>query len=463
MNQKLIDKFERCMELLEAGVPLEDCGKEYPDLEPELRKILETAKDVMQFSEEKVSIESMNRSRIKLLSKANQLASKGKENTSASGLNWIVKPVRRIVNGFYSLSPLAARLVLVVAITGMLILFSSGLVITSAKSLPGDSLYPVKRAVEDISIHLVPNSEVRGEYENNYSQQRVVEVKRLIELKRIQRISFEGILESTDSSNWIVSGIPVDINAATTAVVGPDKTQSFQPGSVVEIEGITNVLGGVTANEIHLREYEFIGTVDKIEAKYWQISGIQYLITSWTQIDVGIREGDDVTVLVRSADNGLQALAILLDVHPIVTTIAPQPNLSTPMPTDTPSVNTEEEHQISGILENISGNYWVVNGQIIYIVADTDISDGINIGDSVSVDYKVEGNGSYTGIEINIMEKSEQPDEYQPQETPESGDEDDDHEASIETTEVKHEIEESTSIPEHQEPPESTEDHLVIP
>ena len=83
--------------------------------------------------------------------------------------------------------------------------------ITSAKSLPGDSLYPVKRAVEDITVYLVPSREIRQEYEVNYSQQRVDEVNRLIVLHRIQTISFEGVLEDKSSSNWIVSGIPVTI------------------------------------------------------------------------------------------------------------------------------------------------------------------------------------------------------------------------------------------------------------
>jgi len=463
MNPILFDAFERCIKLLEADVPLEECIKEYPDLEPELREILETAKDVMNLREEQVPLESMNRSRIRLLSRAKFLVSNDKPNTSDSGLNWLVKPVRRIVNGFSSLSPLAGRLVLVLGITGLLILFSSGLVIASAKSLPGDSLYPVKRVVEDISVHLIPNNEVRSVYEENYSQQRVAEVNRLIELKRIQRISFEGILESMNSTSWMVSEINVSINAATTVVGGPEGTQAFELGSVVEVEGITNVLGWVAASEIHLREYEFIGMVDKIDAKYWQVSGIQFLITSGTQIDAGIREGDDVTVLVRSEDSGLHALAILHEVHPIATPSVPQPNLSTPMPSEVPAPIIEEDHQMSGFLENTHGNYWVVSGQIVYIVGKTQISDGIHIGDSLSVNYKVEANGSYTAVEIEKIENDEPPEEYKPEETPESGVEGDSHDSLIVTTKINDETEKCIYTPEHQETPESTEDHQAIP
>jgi len=463
MNQRQIDAVKRCVELMEAGVPLEECLKEYPDLVPEMREILKTAKDIMSLREEQVPIEAMNRSRARLLSQAKFLASNDKQSASVLRLNWLIKPVRRFLNLFFSLSPVAGRLVVIVGITGLLILFSSGLVITSAKSLPGDSLYPVKLAVEDISVHLVINREVRNEYEFNYSQQRVAEVKRLIELERIQQISFEGILESMDSTSWVVSGIPIRINEATTVVSGPKGAQSFEPGSVVEVEGLTNALGWVAANEIHLREYQFIGMVEKIEAQYWQISSVQFLIIPGSQIDVGIHVGDDVTVLVRSTDSGLQALAILHDVHPIATLPLPQPNLSTPVPSEIPAPITEEDHQISGILEKTSGNYWIVSGQILYIVGETQISDGINIGDSLSIKYRVEVNGSYTAIEIDKIEDEVHPEEYQPQETFESGNEGDIHEASIVISSVDNETGESTYTPEQQETPESTQNHQDKP
>ena len=84
----------------------------------------------------------------------------------------------------------------------------------------------------------------------------------------------------------------------------------------MEIEGITNSQGSVTANEIHLRKYQLIGLVQEIRTDQWQISGMKLSITSRTQIDNGIRIGDYVTILVRSEDTGLFALAILLEEHP---------------------------------------------------------------------------------------------------------------------------------------------------
>ena len=97
------------------------------------------------------------------------------------------------------------------------------------------------------------------------------------------------------------------------------------------------------------------------------------------------------------------------------------------------------------------------------IVGKTQISDGIHIGDSLSVNYKVEANGSYTAVEIEKIENDEPPEEYKPEETPESGVEGDSHDSLIVTTKINDETEKCIYTPEHQETPESTEDHQAIP
>jgi hypothetical protein len=303
----------------------------------------------------------------------------------------------------------------------------------------------------------VPNSEVRSEYEDNYSYQRVVEVKRLIELKRIQKISFEGILESISDTGWIVSGISVNLQTDTTILGSFNGSQSFEPESVVEVEGTTNNQGWVAANEIHLREYQFIGMVEKIDTKSWQISGVQFFITSGTQIDPGIRVGDDVTVLIRSEDNGLYALAILRDVHP--TPINHQSMPATPIPSENPAPIIDKDHQILGTLDNVSGNYWVISGQIIYIVGDSHISGDINIGDSLSVNYKVEANGSFTAIEIERIDNEDHPEEDQSQGTTEAGGESDGHETAIVTSSADGEKDRDSETQEYHKTPEPTHDH----
>jgi hypothetical protein len=456
MRQKQLDVFEKCLELLQAGAPLEECIKQYPEITLAMQELLEKAQNLFELGNEQIPAELIERSRLKLLTQTRALLADKSTYTDA-GFSGLGKSIRQLFTRLTTLSPLAGKLVLIIGITGLLILFSSGLVITSAKSLPGDSLYPVKRAVEDFSIHIVPKHEARNGYEDNYSHQRVVEVKRLIELKRTQQITFEGILESMVGNNWMVSGIPINLSSDTTMIGGLPGTQSFEVGSVIEVEGKTTSLGWVSASEIHLREYKFIGTVEKINTTYWQISGNQIFISAGSQIDPGIREGDDVTLLIRSEDNGLYALAILHDIRP------------TPMPYQSPSTSSTtaeenqsvngEEHTLNGILEKINRNYWVIGGEIVFIVDASDISENIKIGDALSVTYRVEINGSYTASEIHKFGKEDSTEEYQSQETPETGN-DGESQDHPNITETSHEDdEESMETPKTPGTPEPTEDH----
>lgn len=414
MNQKSLDTLEKCIQLLETGAPIDDCINKYPDIAPELQDILEISKAVMNLREEKVPIDGMNKDRVRLLSQANLIVSSRKRNP----VDWYSRIILRIRTAFFRLftiRPFVSRLVIAILITGILIIFSRGLVITSAKSLPGDSLYPLKRAVEDIRVYLIPNREVRQDYEENFSQQRVDEVKRLVNLGRIQTISFEGILESKGDTSWVVSGIPVTLLPETTIVGGMMDSSSFESGLVVEVEGITNSNGGVTANEIHLREYQFIGSVEKINAHAWQISGVHLGITPETQIDDGIRVGDMVDVLIRSEDYGLYALAILREIEPIVTpVIAPTPTAISRVSMDYSSV---DEKSMEGVVEKITNNYLVINGEVIYIFGLLDIPSNINIGDTIQVYYKTELNGSLTAIHVEKATLEEQFGETEIQET----------------------------------------------
>jgi hypothetical protein len=454
MKNNQIDLFEKCIELLEAGVPIDQCIKQYPQLTSEMKSMLENANNLLQFNDEQVETELMEQSRARIIHEANLLRSQPVSRNSG------VSKVKDFIHQFYSaipsLTPLTRKLVFIIAITGFLILFSSGLVIASAKSLPGDSLYPVKRAVEDISIHIVPSHVTRIEYEDNYSHQRIVEVQRLLELDRIQAVAFEGILEAMDGNSWMVSGIQVNLSSKSQIISGLPDVQSIEIGSVIEVEGQTTTQGSVLASEIHIREYKYIGTVEKMDSNYWLISGNQVFLTKGSQIDPGILQGDDVTLLIRSEDDGLYALAILHDIRP------------TPMPYQTGKIGSSSEdtsetednsvHQLTGMLDNITAKYWVVNGEIVFIAMADEVPENIQIGDEISVDYRIETNGSYTAISINIIAHQEETEEYQPQETSESNDSENNHDHP-EITTTPHEDDDTEKTPESTSTPEPSDDH----
>jgi hypothetical protein len=459
MNRKLIDILEKCISSMEAGVPLENCLREYPEYAPELSKLLKTVEIVKTLRVENIPIEARIQNQKKILTQAESLRAENKRSKNSSSIDWLLKPLNDVAQYLRVLSPVASKLVLALGIAGIFILFSGGLLITSAKSLPGDSLYPVKRAVEDIKVYLAPSDEIRHEYEDAYSQKRVEEVNLLIGLTREQKISFEGIINSMGESHWSVSGIPVVIQPDTEIVAGVDGGNTVVPGMWVEVEGNTGSQGQVYANEIHLREYQFSGTVEEIISNNWKISGTPVIITPITQIDPGIRVGDEVTVLIRSEDDGLFALAILQEMPSKVSSTPFLPVEITPTPDEELTIESEEAHHLHGILDQITANYWIVSGEVIYIVSNTQLDDGIDIGEYISVHFKTEQNGSYTAIEIKRNDDGGKPEDIEGHETPEGkGDDEEQGSNNATPTEVK-EPEESRQPYEHEGTPKPTESH----
>ena len=468
MKRELFDALEESIKLMEAGIPLEDCLNKYPDIEPELRKLLKTTEVMKDLRVENIPVERMYQNRIKLLAHAESLRSEKKQGFRSSTFEWLLNPVNYFMHFLKQLRPVAGRLILALGLAGLFIFLSGGLLVTSAKSIPGDSLYPIKRAVEDIKVYLAPSGEVRHEYEDIYQRQRVDEVVKLMGLMREQRISFEGILTSMDDSQWSVNGILVKIQSDSTTISGVDNIDAIKPGMRIEIEGKTSSQGWVLADEIHLREYHYNGTVEIINQDEWQISGTPLIITSSTQIDPGIKVGDEVTVLIRSEDNGQFALGILRELHPKATPTAVKPieiipTELTPIANEDPTIQYTEGLTLQGIVDQIDGNYWIINGDLLFIVNKTQFEDGINIGDKITVFYKIEQNGSFTVIEIKRSDDAGEPKENNVQETPGKTGSDSEQGSSCETPTEEHKSEEDSEHPQHEETPEPTQVHNAHP
>jgi hypothetical protein len=452
MKQKLIDDLEKCISAMIAGVPIEKSLQGFPDHATELNKLLKTAELVNSFREENIPLDAKVKNQNELLEQVERFRVGNKQGNNSLSIEWLTFSIRNVFQSLSNVHPLAGRVILALILAGLFLVFSGGLLVTSAKSLPGDSLYPVKRVVEDIKVYLATSLEVRHEFEHVYSEKRVDEVVKLMGLAREQQISFEGIVSSMDGSNWKVSDIRVIINPETTIFIGNDGGNGIVPGMLVEVEGDTSSQGWVYAKEIHLREYRLNGILEEFNTKNLKISGIPIAILPITQIDPDIQVGDEVTVLIRSEDDGLVALAILRELHPESTKEMNFSTEITPTPELYPTNNGGEERFFIGTLEIVSTNYWVVSGQDFYIISGTEISEDINMGDVISVKYSIELNGSFTAYEIDSKNDADISGELDEQESTEHMEEQDEHRTSETTSSDDDETEES----EHHSEPEGT-------
>jgi len=97
-----------------------------------------------------------------------------------------------------------------VALTALLLLaLSYGTVRAAEGSLPGDVLYPVKRAVERAALHVATDAETRDALAQQFENRRIEEVGDLLRRGRQGEVSFKGIVKGGEGDVWLVEGLPV--------------------------------------------------------------------------------------------------------------------------------------------------------------------------------------------------------------------------------------------------------------
>lgn len=384
-QERLDDALQVCLDALNTGVELERCIELFAELAEYLRPALEGAMAARAIGRPAVSYEAQQRSRTNLLAHTARLR----------------KERRKTL--WFGLPKLAA------ATLGVVILFFmgvGGLFVASANSLPGDTLYPFKRSVEALSLNIAPSSSLKRSLELSYEKRRQTEAERLIMLGRREEVTFEGIVQALDGDELIVDEISV--------LVPKDLEIGFQlaVGEVVEVRGEVQPDGWVLGEGIRMRAYQIQGTVERISADEWTISGRSIRVTPLTLIQPGIRAGDSVIALVR-VDGELVAQAILRQ-GPVAEESSeadPDPTLEPQEPDqeDEDDGDAEfEQRELTGRLEERSGSRWVVAGQAMTITGETDIDDDIEVGDLVRARAVVTPEGDWLATDLDLREKADE-------------------------------------------------------
>lgn len=158
---------------------------------------------------------------------------------------------------------------------------------------------------------------------------------------------------------------------------------------------------------------EFFGTVEQISDTAWVVSGQTFLVTAGTEIDGGIDLGDTVKVeFATNADGSRTALEIETDDEDDA---------------QDEDENEDEDGEFTGIVEQITDTAWIISGQTFLVTAGTEIDDGINLGDTVEVEFVSNADGSLTATEIETEDEDESEDEEMDDDSDEDDDDEDDH------------------------------------
>jgi hypothetical protein len=132
-------------------------------------------------------------------------------------------------------------------VVALLFVSSTNLVRAASTTLPGDSLYPVKRTWEDVSLLFTFDTNKREELELEHENERLDEVHELFAEGRSADVDFAGYVTRQSGTEWRVSGITVLVSPQTGL---PD--QSVDVGAAVRVRGKIQTNMSVMADRIQL-------------------------------------------------------------------------------------------------------------------------------------------------------------------------------------------------------------------
>ncbi|MEW6567362.1 MAG: DUF5666 domain-containing protein [Chloroflexota bacterium] len=215
------------------------------------------------------------------------------------------------------------------------------------------------------------------------------------------RVEFTGVIDAMEASFWTVSGQTVGLTAET------EIQGDFSVGDAVKVEATVSLDGSLTAREIKPAEeadglpstpepddeVEFTGVVEAIGADSWTVAGQMLLVTADTETKGTIAVGDTVKVhAFLGADGSLTAREI------------------EPAEGDEGQDSSPDESKVefSGVVEAMGAESWTISGQVVAITTQTEIDDGIAVGDTVKVEAFVAADGTLTAHEISRQDGSDE-------------------------------------------------------
>ncbi len=186
MRNQMEEILDVCLRKIEEGIPVDEALEEYSEYREELRELLTIARDIenapLPLLREEAVASCLAKVRDSL-----QLQKKPVWRARLPRLQW-----PRL---FYFPSPAWAK---ALASVVMAILISWGAVNLSADSLPGEPLYPIKLATEEVRCFLIIEPEGKAKLRLAYSEERVQElVKYLDQEGELNLQALKAMLDET--------------------------------------------------------------------------------------------------------------------------------------------------------------------------------------------------------------------------------------------------------------------------
>lgn len=356
---KIHEILEICLSEIEQGAEVETVLFRYPEHAEELRPILDASVKAKDLAVSEPSADVVRRNRARLLQHAAQLR---ESNATASRRRIWSVPLRRAM--------------VTLSVIATLLLSTNGLVHAASTTLPGDRLYPVKRTWEDVLTLLTFNINAREILEVEHENERLEELKELFTEGRSVKVDFSGLVTRQNGDLWLVSGIPVAISPGTSL-----PAQAITVGDAIHVVGITQQDGAVLAASIDLlpagMPLPTVNDDDSLEVEQERSGEVE-------------QAGED------NSGRGSEGESPRIEV-----TNTPSPQ-SGPGSSSTAETESEpREISVEGVVQSVTGNILVVNGQIMNI-SSAEIKGQPQTGAAAKVEGYYDANGLFIVTKIEF-------------------------------------------------------------
>ena len=400
MRRAFESVLDDCLSHLREGAGIEACLARYPEYAVKLEPLLRIALRAQELRPvEPPSMAALAAGRRRFLQEAARL----RQREALPRAGWLFTLLRPMPRGVWARRGLATTALTVLL---LLALLGGGVMVASANSLPGDPLYPIKRATEQVQLSFTFDPAAKARLQNEFEERRREEARATIKAGRKTEVEFKGTIQSFDETSWIVGGITVSLDA-NTIIEGVPQTRL-----TAVVKALSQADGRLIARRI-----EVIGGKPKETPRptATPLPTATPVPTETPQPTATPQPPTATPAPPTPTPKPAKAKPTAMPtLPPTDTPTLPPTDTPTPTPTAIPAPPREIKVKFEGAISNISATLWVVEGQEVRVNADTAIDEQkgrAEVGAWAQVKATRQADGSLLATKIVIKRPKEAPSE----------------------------------------------------
>jgi len=418
-HKQLITIFDECLNRLLDGETVSACLEGYEAQRTEIRPLLMTvavarrADAVVPRSPQAIAE-----------AKADFLAAAAARRLEAKGTARRRRIPRPRWPGIPRALPrfLPAWATMVIATLLVVLLLAGSAVVTSAHTLPGDLLYPVKLAAEQMQVSLTLDPEIKKARQEAFDMRRLREANEVIKRGRVIPWGYlSGVIESMGKESWVIG-----CQATRVSIRIDERTE-------IEGEPVLEARAGVKYSvprpgELVARRIRILAVPIPTPRPLPEVmpsptispTPTQPLVPAPVPTKLPPRETPELpeTRVPRPSVAPPPTETPTATSTPTATASPSPTPTATPSPTDTPTPEPPTprpprpvEVRITGLIESMTAQRWVVAGRPILLTVETSIDETAGratVGAEVVV-HAIPGKGGALVARRIVVQKSAQP------------------------------------------------------